>query len=209
MHTTFKPVMWAAALVASSFVFTSSDPVQARVILKEKVSYYKVSGKTGKEIFKSMLDNGPKIGRRNEHALATTEYEYDVTNVDVEIRRGRCVPTNLDVVVNVKYLYPSWRQNKSASRATRAAWKKFEKSVIWHEGQHVKIALDYAKDYEKVLKMMKLRVSNDCSTASALSRFSAVRAALKHNRKQRQFDRRDLKRGGRGYQAQLELLKAK
>jgi len=206
MGSNFKTAMWAATLAGLSIVINAD--ASADVILKKDISFYKVSGDTGKEIFKSMLDNGPKVGRRNDHALATTEYEYDVTNVDVKIDRGRCVPTNLDVVVKVKYLYPKWRRSKSASKATRVAWGNFEKTVIWHENQHVKIALDYAKEYEKVLRKMRMRVSNNCSRASALSRFGVVRAALKHNREQRRFDRRDLKRGGRGYQAQLELLKA-
>ncbi|MDJ0614671.1 MAG: DUF922 domain-containing protein [Rhizobiaceae bacterium] len=207
MLNSIKTVMWAAAFIG--LLLAVDSPASAKIILKEKVTYYKVSGKTGKQIFKSMLDNGPKIGRRNEHALATTEFDYDVTNLDVGIKNGRCIFNNLDVVVRVKYLYPSWRGNGSASKATRAAWKTFEKSVIWHEGQHVKIAMEYAKEYEKVLKKMKLRVSDDCSKANALSKFGAVRAALKHNRKQRRFDRRDLRRGGRGYEAQLQLLKAK
>ena len=140
--------------------------------------------------------------------MATTEFDYEVTNIDVKVERGRCIAKDLDIVVSVKYLYPRWRKNKGASKATRTAWKNFEKAVIWHEGQHVKIAVDYAKEYEKLLKKMKLRTSNDCSRASALSKFGAMRAVLKHNRKQRQFDRRDLKRGGRGYNAQLELLNA-
>ena len=207
MHAFVKSIVGAAAFLVSAGLFVEAS--YSKVILKEKVTYYKVTGSSGKDIFKSMLKNGPRIGRRDDHALATTEFDYEIQNIDVAIERGRCVAKNLDIVVSVKYLYPRWRKSNSASKATRTAWNKFEKAVIWHEGQHVKIALDYAKEYEKVLKKMKLRVSNDCSRASALSRFGAMRAILKHNRKQKQFDRRDLKRGGRGYKAQLELLNAK
>lgn len=207
MHSFLKSIVGAAVFLVSSSMFV--EPSNSKVILKEKVTYYKVTGSSGKDIFKSMLKNGPRVGRRDDHALATTEFDYQVKNIDVAVERGRCVAKKLDIVVSVKYLYPKWRKSNGASKATRAAWNKFEKAVIWHEGQHVKIAMDYAKEYEKVLKKMKLRVSNDCSQASALSKFGAMRAVLKHNRKQKQFDRRDLKRGGRGYKAQLELLNAK
>ena len=197
-----------ALLIAQIFPLGGID-ANARVVIKEKKSYYKVSGSNGREIFKSMLNNGPKLGGPKEHALATTEFKYDIENVDVEIRNGRCIPRSLDVVLSVKYTYPKWRGSKKAGKSTRSAWKKFEKSVIWHEGQHVKIAKQYAKDYEKALKKARLRTRDNCEKASFASVWRATRAALKHNRRQRLFDRRDLRPGGRGYEAQLTLIKAK
>ncbi|MGI9353445.1 MAG: DUF922 domain-containing protein [Rhizobiaceae bacterium] len=185
------------------------DAARAKVVLKERTTFYKVNGKTGREIFKSMIDNGPKLGGRRGHALATTEYEYDVKNIDVAIKDGRCIPLDLDIHVRVKYTYPRWTGNRGATSVTKNAWKNFSKSVIWHEKEHVKIAMEYAKDYEKVLKKTKLRVSQNCSQSSFSSAWRATRAALKHNRRQKQFDRRDLRPGGRGYEAQLELIKAK
>lgn len=197
----------SASLLICAFSIQNAE-AKARVLIKEKVSYYDVSGKTGREIFKSMLDRGPKLGRKNEHALATTQYEYDVKNVNVEIKNGRCVPKSLDVIVSVAYTYPRWRATKGAGRETRQAWKRFEKSVIWHEKQHVKIAKEYAVAYGKALKKARLKTSDNCTTASFGSVWRASSAALKHNRKQRQFDKRDLRPGGRGYEAQLNLIKA-
>lgn len=195
------------ALIASSM---SADIAHSktRVLIKETVSYYDVTGTTGREIFKSMLDNGPKLGRRNEHALATTEYEYDVKNVNVEIRNGRCVPKSLDVVLSVAYTYPRWRVSRNAGRETKSAWKRFEQSVVWHEKQHVKIAKEYADAYAKALKKTRLKTSDNCVSGSFATAWRASRAALKHNRKQRQFDKQDLRPGGRGYEAQLNLIKA-
>ncbi len=200
----------AGAIGASIALFqiASAETASAKVLVKEKISYYNVTGSTGRQIFKSLLDNGPKVGRRNDHALATTEYEYDVKNVDMVIKNGRCVPRKLDVEVRVKYTYPRWKGSSKASRQTLRAWKQFSKSVVWHEKQHVRIALDYAKEYEKALLKMKLRTRNDCSKASFGAVWRATRAALKHNRRQKSFDRKDLRPGGRGYEAQLNLLKA-
>lgn len=205
---TLLKVGGVASIAAIALSLATHDTAAANVVLKEKVTYYSVSGSTGREIFKNMLDSGPKVGRRNDHALATTEYEYDVKNVDLVIQNGRCVPKNLEVHVSVKYTYPRWRGSKRASSSTRRAWKKFSKSVVWHEKQHVKIALDYAEDYAKALQKMRLRTSNQCSKASFTSAWRATRAALKHNRRQRQFDRKDLRPGGRGYEAQLGLIRA-
>ncbi len=158
------------AIFCALIVPAKSGVANAAVILKERITYYNVKGRTGREIFKSMIDRGPKLGGRRGHALATTEYEYDVNNIDVIVKNGRCIANQLDVTVHVKYTYPKWIPNGSAKKSTRNAWKVFSKSVIWHEQQHVKIAMDYARDYEAALKKTKLRVSQNCSRAS----FSSV-----------------------------------
>ncbi|MEM7214773.1 MAG: DUF922 domain-containing protein [Pseudomonadota bacterium] len=207
MKSIFGLLMAMAGIMGISI--SVADEAHSKVILKEQITYYNVKGRTGREIFKSMIENGPQLGGRRGHALATTEYNYDVQNIDVEIRNGRCIPVELDVHLNVTYTYPRWVGNNAAKGTTQRAWKRFNKSVIWHEKQHVKIAMEYAKDYEKALRKSKLRASQNCSTASFGSVWRATRAALKHNRKQKQFDRRDLRPGGRGYEAQLNLIRAK
>ncbi len=200
----------ALALVGIGFSPGFAEKAKARVILKESTSYYTVTGSTGKEIYKNMINKGPNLGGVRGHALATTEYKYDVRNIDVNVVNGRCVPKKLDVVVSVKYTYPKWRGSSKARSSTRNAWNNFRKAVVWHERQHVKIAMEYAKDFEKVLRQSRLRfANNDCNTNSFRTAFKANQIALRHNRKQKQFDRRDLRRGGRGYEAQMQLIKAR
>ena len=206
MSSKFKLTLSFIAVIM--LVLSTSFGANARVILKETTTYYPVTGKTGKEIFKSMLDRGPKLGGPKNHALATTEYNYDVKNVDVEVRRGRCIPIKMDVFVTVKYTYPKWMGSRGAKKSTKAAWNRFKKSVVWHEKQHVKIALDYANEYEAALKKTRLRANDNCKSASFTSAWRTTRAALKHNRRQRLFDRKDLRPGGRGYEAQLQLIRA-
>ncbi len=185
------------------------SPANARVILKERVTYYDVKGKSGREIFKDMIENGPRVGRAvNNHALATTEYKYDIENIDVEVKNGRCVPVNFDIILRVKYTYPRWKSRASANRNTRRAWNVFNDTVIWHEKQHVKIAVELAEDYERVLKRTRFPARDDCNVDSLGFKWRVGMANLKHNRKQRRFDRKDLKPGGRGYEAQLNLIKA-
>ena len=200
--------LFGLVIITGCMVLGNQSPAQARVILKEQTTFYNVKGRTGREIFESMIENGPKLDGKLGHALATTEYEYDVDNVDVVIKKGRCIPSSLDVTVRVKYTYPKWIPNGSSKPTTKKAWRHFSESVRWHEKQHVKIALEYARDYEKALKKTKLRVSQNCNKASFSSVWRATVAALKHNRRQKQFDRRDLRPGGRGYEAQLNLMRA-
>ena len=197
-------LMAALAVIA----FTLS-PASARVILKEKTTYYTVKGSTGKEIFESMLENGPKIEGRMGHFLATTDLDYEIRNYQLELVGTRCIPKSFDLVVHAKYTYPKWRGSSRAKKETRAAWNHFIKETRWHEKQHVKIAMDIAHDMAKVLTDVKGRGARKCKDISWKLGLKARRLGSKHSRKQRQFDRRDLSRGGRGYKAQLQLLKAK
>ena len=196
-------------LVMLASISTQSQSANARIVLKEKVTYYNVTGKNGREIFKSMIKNGPKVGRRESHALATTEYKYDVKNVKVALKAGRCVLTDFEVHMAVKYTYPRWRGSSGASKDTRTAWRSFQKTVIWHEEEHVRIARGLAADYEKALKRSRFRFKTECDPNSISLNWRVGFANIRNNRLQRQFDRRDLKPGGRGYEAQLRLLKAK
>ena len=81
----------AVILLAGQISF-SANVAESRVILKERISYYSVSGSTGREIYKNMVAKGPKLDGLRGHALATTEYKYDIKNVKVGVEKGRCIP---------------------------------------------------------------------------------------------------------------------
>lgn len=201
---TLSVIMIATAFNAMQFV-SSSD---ARVILKEKTKFYTVTGNTGAELYKSMLKNGPDHGNRRD-VLASTSFEFNFANDQFTIKRNRCVLTNLDIIVSVTYTYPKWRGSKKASRETRKAWKEFEKIAVLHEKEHVKITRKFANDYEKALKRSRRKASSACAKETVTERFRTNREIRRHERLHRRFDRRDLKRGGRGYKALLALVKAK
>jgi len=194
-------------MISSSLI--SPSDAHARVILKERVKYYTVTGSTGAELYKSMIKNGPDHGGNRKDVLASTSFKFDFKNDVFQIKRNRCVLTNLDIIVDVTYTYPRWRGSKKASKATRRAWKNFEKIAVLHEKEHVKITRKFANDYEKALKKSRRSAKLECVKQSVGERFRTTYQIRRHERLHRLFDRRDLKRGGRGYQALLELVKAK
>ena len=199
----------------AAFAFVFSNPIsplsqsQAKVILKEKVKYYSVSGNTGAELYKSMVKNGPDHGGSNRNVLASTSFKFNFQNDVFKIKRNRCILTNLDIVVDVTYTYPRWRGSKSASAETRRSWKKFEDIAVLHEKEHVKITRKFAKDYEKALMKSRRKASDDCAKQSVGELFRTSYQIRKHERLHKRFDRRDLGKRGRGYKALLELVKAK
>lgn len=52
------------------------------------------------------------------------------------------------------------------------------------------------------------RASSECEKETISERLRTSSAIRKHERLHRRFDRRDLRKGGTGYQALLELIKA-
>ncbi len=205
MNLIFRALISLATFVAILSALPTSSV--ARIVLKEKTKYYSVSGNNGQEIFSNMLEKGPKIKGRSGHFLAITEIEYDIQNFKMDVVDGRCVTRNFDLIVRAGYTYPKWRGSNKAKSATRKAWKRFSREVVWHEKQHVNIAMDIAKEMEKVLRTTKGRASRNCNDISWKIGLKARRIGTKHNRLQKRFDRTDLRRGGRGYKAQSDLMK--
>ena len=201
-------VIWMGLLFSACAIFLVPQTVSAKVILKERVTYYNVKGSNGREIFTSMLRNGPTIGRRENHALATTEFKMNFKDIDGYLKNGKCVITDVVIQLDVKYTYPRWKAPRGASSTTRSAWKHFSKTVVWHEKQHVAIARKLAEDYEKIIRKTRFRAKRECTPNEVSLKFRFNGANFRNNRKQKQFDRRDSRKGARGYEAQLRLIKA-
>lgn len=205
-------------LISSSAVFLLAlslntlnhvEQSDARVIIKENVKFYTVTGNTGADIYRSMVRNGPDHGGGTKDVLASTAFSFDFKNDQFEFIQNRCILKNVDIIINVTYTYPRWSGSSKASAETRKAWKEFEQTAIWHEEEHVKITKKFASDYEKVLKRSKRHARNQCATQTTGEKLRTTFAIRKHERLHRRFDKRDLKRGGRGYTALLNLVKAK
>ena len=181
----------------------------ADVILREKTKFYNVSGANGIELYRSMSRNGPDHGNSRQDVLASTSFKFDIKNVKAEVQGNRCVVTDVDIIVDVTYTYPKWKGSKKASKATRKAWREFSDLAVWHEKQHVRITRDFAKAYEKVLLKSRRRAANGCQQQTLGETFRTNIAFRKHERLHRRFDRQDLKRGGRGFEALKNLIQAR
>lgn len=71
------------ALALAGVFFNSIIEVshsQARVIIKEKTKYYRVTGSNGVEIYKNMLKNGPDHDGNTRDVLASTSFKFDFKN---------------------------------------------------------------------------------------------------------------------------------
>lgn len=166
------------------------NPVYAKVIVKERTIYYPVNGKNGNELTESML----KGGKRNinlHHAIAATSTNYEIGDAEIEIDNRRCRVKKIDVIVEIKYVFPKWNGSSRATPELRAAWNKFYKELVRHEKTHGKIAKEGAKQLERELQRISGTVALGCNDFGAFSevRLNAIGRLLKS--RQDAFDMRE------------------
>ena len=201
-----KSAVFAIA-TSAAVLLAGLTTVQARVIVKERTTYYTVSGKTGKALFASIGKRGPKLNAR--HAIATTTSQLKIRNFKPKLTRTRCEVGSVDVLVNITYRYPRWKGERRARPAVRKAWKRFMNKVSQHEKIHGQIAKDQAREVEKALRNSSGRVSRGCSDFSRKIGRKFSRIIRQADRRHRRLDRRDGRVWSRNARLQRALYRAR
>ncbi len=163
---------------------------EAGVKVKTSTSYYSISGKDGKALNDSMLKGGGSRIKLN-HAVAATETELDFGEPKLVIENGKCMVKDIDVYLNIRYIYPKWVGQNGASRETRQRWNTFWRELKRHEENHGKIALAGAKALEEQLKKMTGSVAIGCANFGNFAGMRLQAIIRKTAIAQRNFDRRE------------------
>ncbi len=200
--------IFITALAAVLAFFFATQSGHARVIVKERTTYYTVTGKTGAALFKSISRRGPRLGR-SRHAIATTTSNIQVRNLKTKVRRGRCVVQSVNVVLNLTYRYPRWRNQRGASPRVRRAWKKFMARARKHELTHGRISKEHARQIDRTVRGFKGRVSRKCNDFAKGAKRKFARLNRQANRKHERFDRREASVRSRSTRLQIALYKAR
>lgn len=171
------------------FVFT---PIisSAKVIVKEKISYYNISGKTGIELHKSMRKNASRQ-INIEHTLAATVPKMRVKNVKADVVGRNCVIKSADVYLTITYILPRWTGQKKAKKTVVNSWNKFNKLLVRHEKKHGKITIDAVNSFYKELRRLKGKVSKKCEGFGRTAERRFKRIGKTMAARQRAFDRRE------------------
>ena len=182
-------------LVALAAIFTLVEVAEARVIVRERVQYYNITGKTGAQIMRSISRRGPR-GTGARHAIATTQISMRLDLKPV-VRGRRCVYASTTVYLDLTYRYPRWRNQRGASSRVRSAWKRFYGRVVAHEKQHGAIARKYAARIDREFKRTRRSVRNGCRDSGnrQARRFQAL--VRQHDREHARFDRRESRASAR------------
>lgn len=129
-------VMTAVAMIVSGCTSTSVS-----------TGYYEVSGKTGKELDRSIASNAPMRG----HAFAATQLTIRPVSVLTGENASGCRVTTAKFRVDAKITMPRWTNRKGASKNLRDGFDIFADYARLHEQIHVKIGEKAANEMERAL----------------------------------------------------------
>ena len=198
-----KSAPFLVGLCLAALFVTMSESF-AKVTIAERTTYYSVSGRTGKDIYKQIVAKGPRLpGKKGTHVAKTT-MSFKFRNIRVDVRGNRCVVLNLDVHVTAVYNLPRW--NGKGSPKLQAAWKNFNDHVWRHEQRHRDIGLEFARRMESGAKALSGDARRGCAGFEEAAQRLLARSSAWHNRKQAAFDASWFGDGGRQFKYDRALV---
>lgn len=150
----------SALFILAGIYIASSMPSADAASIFRKYSYYNITGKTAKELDRSLAKNGPFIQSTGQRHPGASRIE-----LDAKIHYGRedgkhCKIENAQVNVHAKVFIPRWVNRKRAEPDIALIWDTLVSDIKRHEESHIIIARKHASELEQQAK--KLFSRKDC-----------------------------------------------
>lgn len=150
--------------------------------------YYEVSGKTGKELDRSISRNAPMRG----HAFAATQLTILPVSVTTGLDEQGCRVTSAKFKVNAKITMPRWTNRKGASKNLQNGFDMFADYARLHEDIHVKIGEAAAREMERAV--LALPPQKTCEQLEKKAQRVIEDVQRQHHKAQLAFDAAEEKR---------------
>jgi len=173
-------LLLASVLVISVF----STEVNSAPKVTEKTEYYDISGKTGAELFRSIMRKGPRHGFMSK-AIAVTRFEPRGYG-DLKYRNGVCRTGGAGIGIKITYVYPSPTAKLPADVAAR--WRPFIAGIRKHEGTHGRIGKQMAAEFDREVRGFAMKDKPNCRKAVSVLTKDLSAIAKKYEKKQSEFD---------------------
>ena len=167
----------------------------------EKIVTYAISGRTGIELYRSIGENGPKIGVGR--AIAYTDFDLKWSRNYVP-ERGGCTLAAARPHLIITYRLP--KPKGTLPPETRPRWKRFIDGIEKHERVHGALIVELVEKIEAV--SVGLRTEDDPKCRKIRAALTEKLAALsqEQRRKSREFDQVEMSQGGNVQQLVLALV---
>ena len=176
--------------VAVFFTSLVTDVAQAKVTVSENVKYFKISGKTGKQLYGQIRRKAPaKLRKRNW--IAATYANYNFKKMIIGVRGNRCVIATSNIHLKLTYYYPKWTNRRGSSRRVKSNWGSFEKRIVTHERTHGKIYREMLQTIEREVRKMTGSARGGCKRYVKSVERKIASIEKRYNRKQIAFDRKE------------------
>lgn len=178
-------------------------PAQTAWSPTEQVKTYPITGTSGIELYSSIGEHGPEVGR-HVRAIAHTDFKLTWTRRYDPQPDGACVISVNRPRLIIIYTLP--RPAKALSPELDGKWKPFIAGVRRHEEQHGEMIVSMVKAIEAY--SVGLRVENDPKCAKIRTVLTTRLGELSRAQQQqrRDFDKLELSPGGNVHQLILKLV---
>lgn len=157
-----------------------------------KTTAYTIAGKTGAELYASMVKYGPRHGLLSR-AIAQTSYKVD-WDAKFTATDGVCRVAYAKPKLALTYAYP--KPSDSLSPAVRSRWAKFMAGVRKHEETHGRYAKQMVTAAALVVKDIKMPGDSSCRKTKAEVQRRANKVYAIYEAKQMLFDKTEHRERG-------------
>lgn len=168
----------------------------------EKIEHYRVSGRSGIELYRSIGENGPKAGVGR--AIAFTDFKLLWSRDYRPQADGSCVLAGARPSLTITYRLP--KASGDMPEPVRGNWRTFIAGVTAHEKVHGEIIVEMVKAIEATSIGLTAPNDPDCNKVRAELQTRLGALSQEQRRKSREFDRVELSDGGNVHQLVLALV---
>ena len=191
-----------ATIVVLTALVAAASPAKADWRPVERVETYRVEGKTGLALYRSIGERGPRVGPTR--AIAYTDFKL-LWSRDYRPRAdGSCVLATARPSLTINYRLPDAAGPLPPD--TKARWNSFLEGIRAHERVHGAIIIEMVKKIEAF--SAGLSADNDPGCKKVRAKLQARLGELSREQRQasRDFDRDELSQGGNVHRLVLGLV---
>lgn len=168
----------------------------------ERVETYRVSGRTGIDLYRSIGENGPNVGVGR--AIAYTDFKLLWSRDYRPQPDGSCKLVTARPSLTITYRLP--KASGDLPAATQQAWKTFLEGIAAHEKVHGDIIVDMVRQIEAVSVGLSAPADPECKKVREALQSRLGPLSQEQRRKSRDFDREEMRDGGNVHRLILALV---
>ena len=197
MKAPFRAVALACLAAAlPGLAFAGWKPV-------ERIEHYRISGRSGIELYRSIGENGPVIGVGR--AVAYTDFKLLWSRDYRPQPDGSCKLVTARPSLTITYRLP--KAPDSLPEATRRAWAAFLAGIAAHEKVHGDIIVDMVRQIEAVSIGLAAPADPGCKKVRAALQAKLGPLSQAQRQRSRDFDRDEMRDGGNVHRLILALIR--
>ena len=190
------------ALAVTAALIGATAAAHAEWKPAEHVETYRVSGRTGIDLYRSIGENGPVVGVGR--AVAYTDFKLLWSRDYRPQADGSCKLVTARPNLTITYRLPKAPDN--LPEATRRAWQAFLAGITAHEKVHGDIIVDMVRQIEAVSVGLSAPADPGCQKVRAALQAKLGPLSQAQRQRSRDFDREEFRDGGNMQRLILALV---